>query len=140
MVRPVVTGAHTVMLVEDEDALRALGREALRMQGYTVVEAANGRDALDIYTAHANHVDLVVTDVVMPQLSGVDLVDKLRSQAPGLKVLFISGYTDRTDEIEQSGYRLLQKPFSPDQLVKAVGDAIASDAPSPSRAAAATPA
>ena len=137
-VRPASTSTETVLLVEDEDALRALGREALRMQGYTVIEAANGREALDLYATHASHLDLVVTDVVMPQLSGVDLVDKLRAQAPGLKVLFISGYTDRTDEIEESGYRLLHKPFSPDQLVKAVGDAIASNAPAAARATAVT--
>ena len=133
---PVVRGTETVLLVEDEDALRALGREALGMQGYNVIEAANGRDALDIFAAHANHVDVVVTDVVMPQLSGVDLVEKLRARVPELKVLFISGYTDRTDEIERSGYRLLHKPFSPDQLVKAVADTLRNGAPVATRAAA----
>jgi signal transduction histidine kinase/CheY-like chemotaxis protein len=127
--RPEQRGSETILLVEDEDALRALGREALRMRGYNVIEASNGRDALDIFVAYANQIDLVVTDVVMPQLSGVDLIEKLRVHGPDLKVLFISGYTDRIDEIERSGYRLLQKPFSPDQLVKAVTETLASGAP-----------
>jgi CheY-like chemotaxis protein len=133
---PIMRGTETVLLVEDEDALRALGREALGMQGYIVIEAANGREALDIFAAHANHVDVVVTDVIMPQLSGVDLVEKLRARVPELKVLFISGYTDRTDEIERSGYRLLHKPFSPDQLVKAVADTLRNGAPVATRAGA----
>jgi signal transduction histidine kinase/ActR/RegA family two-component response regulator len=125
---PVARGIETVLLVEDEDALRALGREALRMHGYNVLEAANGREAVEIFSAHAKSVNVVVSDVVMPLLSGVDLVEKLRARVPDLKVLFISGYTDRTDDIEQSGFRLLQKPFSPDQLVKAVTETLRNSA------------
>ncbi len=132
--RPVMKASETVLFVEDEDALRALGREALRMHGYSVLEAGNGRDALDVFAGHAYQVDVVVTDVVMPQLSGVDLIEKLRAKVPNLKVLFISGYTDRTDDIERSGFRLLQKPFTPEQLVKAVGETIRNGVPAAARA------
>ncbi|MGH9524829.1 MAG: response regulator [Terriglobales bacterium] len=117
-------GAGVVLLVEDEDALRALGREALRMRGFEVLEARNGREGIEVFQANTGRVDLVVTDVVMPQLSGVDLVERLRTLDPKLKVLFISGYTDRIDEIEKSGARLLQKPFTPDQLSRAVTEVI----------------
>ena len=116
-------GKETVLLVEDEEAVRQLACRTLQSQGYNVLEAADGVAALTVCQRHLRSIDIVVTDVVMPQLSGVDLVQRLKAVRPRLKVLFISGYTDSTlvrHGVAASEANYLQKPFTPDNLTRKV--------------------
>jgi two-component system, cell cycle sensor histidine kinase and response regulator CckA len=108
-------GSETILLVEDEEALRAIAREILDEHGYRVLEAAGPKEALEMAAAHPEHIDLLVTDVVMPLMNGRALADALLVARPGLRVLFISGYTD--DVIAHSGVLeadtlMLEKPFT----------------------------
>ena len=120
-------GTEIVLLVEDEDAVRALARRILERQGYTVLDACNGRDAL-VVAARGGRIDLVLTDVVMPEMNGRALAEALAVARPSLPVLYMSGYTD--DEIVRRGLLdtsngLLQKPFTADSLARAVRSALA---------------
>src|SRR5258708_39000922 len=91
---PAPTALETIMVVEDEGGIRALVRKILKRQGYTVLEAANGEEALKICEEHAGKIDLVITDVVMPKIGGRELVENLKKRCCGMKVLYVSGYTD----------------------------------------------
>ena len=113
-------GQGTVLLVEDEQALRAMARDALRLQGYSVLEAADGEQGISVFERCGAKVDLVVSDIVMPQLGGLDMVDRMRKVRPDLKVLFMSGYSDRIDEVTNANLAFVPKPFTPDQLLKAI--------------------
>jgi CheY-like chemotaxis protein len=123
------TGSETILLVEDDEAVRDLARLVLETQGYTVLEAANGQQALQLAAHDTGPIHLLLTDVVMPGLSGNLLADQLALSHPNLKVLFMSGYTDEAIShhgVLASGVALLQKPFSPvvlAQKVRAVLDA-----------------
>ncbi|HEU4996036.1 MAG TPA: PAS domain-containing protein [Gemmatimonadaceae bacterium] len=127
--RPVQATGETVLLVEDEDTVRRLGRRVLESQGYTVLEAINGEDALRIATDYAGVIDLLVSDVVMPELGGGQLAERVTNARPEMEVLFVTGYND--DDILRRGLlrrgqRLLQKPFTASALaheVRAVLDA-----------------
>ena len=112
----------TILLAEDENAVRAIARRMLTSLGYKVIEARHGRDALTLADTNV-HIDLLVTDVVMPELGGRELATTLREVRPGLPVLFMSGYTD--DEllrrgILEPGVRLLRKPFNKIDLARVV--------------------
>jgi Signal transduction histidine kinase len=114
-------GSETVLLVEDEDAVRSLVREVLRGRGYQVLEAQKSAEALEICNTHPGPIDLLVTDVVLPQISGRALAQQLNPARPEMKVLYISGYTD--DKMLQHGIpgaAFLQKPFSSDVLARTV--------------------
>lgn len=116
-------GTETVLLAEDEDAVRALTRQILQACGYTILEARNGTEALQVCEQHAGEIDLLITDVVMPQTSGRELAWRLAAKYPGLKILFVSGYTD--DAVVRHGIlaaevEFLQKPFSPAVLARRV--------------------
>jgi two-component system, cell cycle sensor histidine kinase and response regulator CckA len=116
---PVAAGRETVLLVEDEDAVRSLARRVLQRSGYTVLEAKDGEEALEIAARQNGGIDLLVTDVVMPRLGGRVLADRLMAQNPALRVLFMSGYTD--DAVLRhgdpaTGSHFLQKPFTPGAL------------------------
>ena len=116
---PAPRGTETILLVEDEDALRGLTLRTLRMCGYVVIEAANGDEALKVAANFGEPVHLLVTDVVMPGMGGRRLAEHLRIVQPDLKVLYISGYTD--DAVIRHGIlheqvNFLQKPFSPNGL------------------------
>jgi two-component system cell cycle sensor histidine kinase/response regulator CckA len=118
-----LTGRGTVLLVEDEDAVRSFATRALESRGYTVLSAASGVEALSLLDDSAAGVDLVVSDVVMPEMDGPTLLKELRSRRPDLKVIFVSGYAE--DAFKRSlddGERFvfLPKPFSLKQLVQAV--------------------
>lgn len=113
-------GHGTILLVEDEHALRAMARDALRLQGYSVLEASDGDQGLSVFERCGGRVDLVVSDIVMPQLGGLDMVDRMRKIRPDIKVLFMSGYSDRIDEITNANLAFVPKPFTPDQLLKAI--------------------
>ncbi len=121
-VRIAPRGVETVLLVEDEDGVRAFGRIALEMQGYTVLEASGGADAVRA-AGGGGRIDLLVTDVVMPGLSGREVTAAVRRQHAGLKVLYVSGYTD--DAVVRHGIveatdAFLQKPFTPLALARKV--------------------
>jgi two-component system, cell cycle sensor histidine kinase and response regulator CckA len=117
----------TLLLVEDEGALRRLVGTMLRDEGYTVLEAENGYDAITAAERHRGQIDLLITDVVIPRLSGPELAQQLKTLRPGLQVLFMSGYTDSRlvqRGVEQAKVKLLIKPFTPDQLLTLVHDLI----------------
>jgi len=120
--RPVQRSWETVLLVEDEEAVRALAGEVLRRQGYAVLEARHGLDALRIAERHTDDIHLMITDVVMPHMSGRDLAERLSVSRPNMKVLFISGYTDQTlvPHDLTPGDAFLQKPFAPDVFARTV--------------------
>ncbi len=114
-------GTETILLVEDEAILRALAERVLRRYGYVVLSAAGGTEALEIAATAGASLHGVVTDVVMPGMNGRELAEKLLESRPGLKILFMSGYTD--DHVLRRGIFLgeaafLQKPFTPDQLAR----------------------
>jgi two-component system cell cycle sensor histidine kinase/response regulator CckA len=114
-------GTETVLLVEDEDKVRALGCLILRSNGYTVLEARNGPDALAVAERHAGPIDLVVTDVVMPQMNARQLVEQLTPRYPAMKVLYCSGHSDEAllgHGIVDKDAPFLQKPFSLAVLVR----------------------
>ena len=115
-------GWETVLLVEDEDAVRVLAREVLRRQGYVVLEARHGLDALRVAERHADPIQLMVTDVVMPHMSGRDLAERLVLSRPEMKILFISGYTDHAVMHRElmPGSAFLQKPFTPAAFARKV--------------------
>jgi two-component system cell cycle sensor histidine kinase/response regulator CckA len=116
-VRALPTGTETVLLVEDEAPVRTSIRRALERQGYTVLDAAHGLDAVAAFERNADRVDLLLSDVVMPQLGGRPLVERLRRSKPGLRALLMSGYSveEGADELP-----LIQKPFDMTALVERV--------------------
>jgi PAS domain S-box-containing protein len=116
-------GSETILVAEDEDGVRELLQKALTEFGYTVLVARHGRDALIAAGDRVDGIDVLVTDVVMPEMSGRELADTLQARRPDLKVLYISGYTD--DEVLQRGISgrevgLLRKPFAAEELVRRV--------------------
>ncbi len=125
---PVATrGVETVLLAEDEGTVRRVARMILERHGYHVLEASDGTEALRLAHEHADKVQLLLTDVVMPHLNGPQLAAQLASELPQLKVVYMSGYlNDRAnrDAIINSGSTILEKPFKPKDLVRAVRDAL----------------
>jgi nitrogen-specific signal transduction histidine kinase/CheY-like chemotaxis protein len=120
-------GAETILIVEDEPAVRRMASRALRSQGYAVLEAANGAEALELLARATGAVDLVLSDVVMPILNGRELSERLAVDRPEIRVLFMSGYTD--DDIVrrgllQPGAPFLQKPFVAADLSRKVRDVL----------------
>jgi two-component system cell cycle sensor histidine kinase/response regulator CckA len=117
------TGTETILLVEDEEVVRNLTRTVLQRNGYRVLEACHGVEALDLCRQHGGPIHLLVTDVVMPQMNGRDLAQRLARFRPETKVLFMSGYTGFLDEplgLPDGSAAFLQKPFAPDALVRQV--------------------
>ena len=121
-------GSETVLLVEDDESLRMLAREILTVQGYAVIEAASPRDALRIHQAHQGRIDLLLTDVVMPEMNGRQLADRLKAARPTMAVLFMSGYTGEAlragGGVAEFTGQLLQKPFTPDGLTRRVREVL----------------
>ena len=118
-----LTGAETILVVEDETRVRKLMVGVLSARGYRVLEATRGEEALRLCQEYDGRIDLAVVDVVMPEMSGPELVRRLDSVFPDMRVLFISGYTDEAivhHGIEESGAAFLQKPFLPDALSRKV--------------------
>jgi len=111
------------MLVEDEAQVRDLTQRMLKQLGYSVLTAAKGDEALEISSNHAGEIALLVTDVVMPNMSGKQVADALVLTRPGLKVLFLSGYTDNTvgnHGVLDSNVNFLAKPFSRETLARKI--------------------
>src|SRR5690349_14549688 len=121
--KPDLTGHGTILLVEDEDGLRSLNARGLRSRGYSVIEAANGVEAIEALAEKDGAVDLVVSDVVMPEMDGPTLLKSMRSRNPDLKIIFVSGYAEDAFEKslpENEQFAFLPKPFTLTQLVAAV--------------------
>jgi CheY-like chemotaxis protein len=122
-----LTGSETVLVVEDEEAVRALTRMTLEARGYHVLAAASAEQALEVAARHPGPIPLVVTDVVMPGLSGGELAARLVELRPEMRVIFVSGYTDDTiahHGVLDPGVHFLQKPFTLDALARKVREVL----------------
>jgi CheY-like chemotaxis protein len=118
---PTLGGNETILLVEDQDGIRDLVREYLEKNGYTVLHAANGSEALKIASAYEGAIQLLLSDVIMPNVGGVELAHRLSRPRPDMKVLFMSGYPDHATsngEIFDESAEVLQKPFLLDTLAR----------------------
>jgi CheY-like chemotaxis protein len=121
-------GSETILLVDDEEGVRKLVSAVLKTNGYEVMEAANGGAALAIYEKNAHKVNMVLTDIVMPQMNGFELGRELSSRTPGLKILYMSGYRDNAFGANGEAPRaFLHKPFTPDVLLSKVREVLDSE-------------
>jgi CheY-like chemotaxis protein len=117
------SGTETLLLVDDDKGVRRATRRMLERLGYTVLEAASGAEAIELYRRNAESIALLVTDMVMPVMSGRELVERLKPIYPALQVLYISGYTD--DELVRQGLfspheKFLSKPYTGADLARAI--------------------
>jgi CheY-like chemotaxis protein len=118
-----LNGSETVLLVEDEEALRELGKEILETYGYTVLLAGDGAAGLDLAGSHPYSIELLMTDIMMPKMGGIELAERLSSLRPELKVLYTSGYNDNGGTPEMiAGARYLQKPYAMEDLARTLRD------------------
>jgi len=121
---PIRKGTETILLCEDHDGLRQTAQEILQVHGYTVIAAANGLEAVQLFKANADRIDLVIVDIVMPGLAGPDAYARMSAIRPGLDVIFTTGYTSETARLVamvDRGVALLQKPYSPKSLTRMIG-------------------
>jgi two-component system cell cycle sensor histidine kinase/response regulator CckA len=127
LAQPDLTGRGTILLVEDEEGLRTLNARGLASRGYTVIEAANGLEAIEKMQDQGGKVDLVVSDVVMPEMDGPTMLNELRRTNPNLKIIFVSGYAEEAFEknLPAGGYEFLAKPFTLRELISKVKDVMA---------------
>jgi CheY-like chemotaxis protein len=127
----------TVLVLDDEPGVRKLVSAVLTSNGYTVLTADSGENAIKAFQKHKQPLDLLLLDVVSPGLSGPMVADRITELQPGLRVMFMSGY-DRTKVVRHyvvdKGFALLTKPFTPDQLTKKVQEVLESPAPEPAHA------
>ena len=125
---PAPGGSETILIVEDEDILREMARDILIESGYRVLDAASGRQAFDVWHTSSREIDLLLTDMVMPEgISGVDLAERLMSDRPDLKVVIMSGYSAgeiNAELLTRSQMHFLQKPFTHDALTQIIRDAL----------------
>ena len=120
-------GFETILVVEDEELVRRMIRRVLERYGYRIFEARDGAEAMAIAQRHQGDLDLVLTDVVMPQMGGIELAVRLREERPEIRVLFMSGYAHRAGWTEADlpgGAAFLEKPFGPDEVTRRVREAI----------------
>jgi len=122
---PAISGTETLLIVENEAAIRNLLQMALRKNGYTVLAAESGREALDLVSTHSGPIHLLITDVMMPDIDGPELVRRLSTIRPETQTLFMSGYMD--DALGDQGVlatsvNFIQKPFSPRTIAQKVRD------------------
>jgi signal transduction histidine kinase/ligand-binding sensor domain-containing protein/CheY-like chemotaxis protein len=124
---------RTLLLAEDEELVRAMASRVLRDLGHEVLEAVDGEEALEVAARHTGSLDLLITDLVMPRMGGLDLATRLRMRHPGLRVVFMSGYADRVVAAQlPAGAPMLHKPFTPNVLAQRVHDVLrAADGVSP---------
>src|SRR3989449_551704 len=128
---PLPRGSETILLVEDEAGVRTLAKTILQAHGYTVLDAAQGKDAFLLSGQHEGLIHLMVTDMVMPEMSGPEVAERLKPLRPNMKVLFMSGFTDKAivhnGELDP-GMAFLQKPFTPQTLTRKVREVLDSPA------------
>jgi len=123
-------GTETILLVEDEASLRALTHGILKECGYTVLIAASGQEAQEVAARHAGEIELILTDVIMPGMSGPEVAESMTAHRPGIKVLYTSGYTDDPRiqaALSHSPHAFLQKPFAPQDLTRKVREVLDSE-------------
>lgn len=116
-------GSETVLLVEDDDAVRAVTRRALIRFGYAVLPATGGSEAMEIAREHPEEIDLLLTDIMMPGMNGVEVAGAVSRIRPGIRVFYMSGYADQDlvrEGLLTPGTRFLQKPFTPQELAERV--------------------
>ena len=124
-------GTETVLLVEDDEAVRQIARISLQSSGYTVLEAGGAAEAIRQAETHPGEIHLLVSDVVMPEMGGRQLLEAIRCHRPGLRVLFMSGYTDDAvllHGVVETADAFIQKPFTPLSLTRKVRDVISAPA------------
>jgi PAS domain S-box-containing protein len=124
------TGSETILLVEDEDVVRGLAAKILEQSGYKVLAASRGAEAIRLCLQRTESIDLLLTDVVMPETSGKEVADRVTELLPGLRVLFMSGYTDESivhQGVLDSNVEFIQKPFTPTALIKKVREVLDSE-------------
>ena len=125
-----VGGSETVLIVEDDDSLRSFVRKTLGHYGYTVLEAENGEDALKVSREYQGPIDLMITDVVMPRMSGQEIAERLQLLYPKMKVIYISGYTGDAvirHCVLAPGPNFIEKPFTPEILARKVREVLEGD-------------
>jgi CheY-like chemotaxis protein len=116
--RPLM-GSETVLLVEDEEALRGVGRTILEMYGYTVLVAADGAAGFELAQKHPHPIQLLMTDILMPKMGGIELAERLSTLQPELKVVYTSGYNDISQRPEMvAGARYIEKPYAMEDLAR----------------------
>jgi len=125
---PLASGSETVLLAEDQPSIRGVLRESLESKGYKVLEAQDGLQALEIAEHHAGAIDVLVTDVIMPQLRGLDLAKRVTELHSDVRVIFMSGYSEdallENRLLSQKNMTLIQKPFDPDDLVRTIRESL----------------
>jgi CheY-like chemotaxis protein len=117
-----------VLVIEDEPAMRELTRRILARNGYQVITADNGLAAIEVAASHPGAIDVLVTDVIMPQKPGKEAADRIRALCPAIKVLFMSGYTHGlldTQRVLEAGINLIEKPFTETSLLAALREVLA---------------
>jgi two-component system cell cycle sensor histidine kinase/response regulator CckA len=117
----------TILLVEDDSAVRAVARRALLRFGFNVLPAAGGEEALQVANEHNGEIDLLLTDVMMPGMNGVEVAKRIQRLRPGIRVFYMSGYADQDlvgQGLLQPGTHFLQKPFTPQELGGRVRDVL----------------
>lgn len=125
-----VGNSATILLVDDDEALRRFVQRILIQQGFHVIQASNGAEALGVASAYAQPVDLLLTDVIMPKVNGLVLAQRLLQERPHIGVLYMSGYVEKSMLLaKHPESMLIQKPFTPDALIAAVRQVLASDKP-----------
>jgi two-component system, cell cycle sensor histidine kinase and response regulator CckA len=120
-------GSETILVVDDQEGLCTLLCNVLRKNGYSVLSAANGREALGLVREHPGRIDLVLTDMVMPQMGGRELAESLRALQPQTKILYMSGYTDQAEDVSEllsCGHAFIDKPFTPEALLHTIRDVL----------------
>lgn len=120
-------GSETILVVEDEFMVRELVCDTLRASGYTILEAANGKQAIDVFSSNKDKIDLVLTDVIMPEMSGRKMIETLYEAHPNITALYMSGYTDDAiikHGVLEPGMAYIQKPFSPKALIQKVKEVL----------------
>lgn len=125
---PVMTGSETVLLAEDQSPIRTVLREFLESKGYTILEAGDGTEALELAARHPGLIDVLVTDVIMPQIRGLELAKRVAESHPDVSVIFMSGYSEEAllenQLLSQRNMTLIQKPFDPEDLAQKIRESL----------------
>ena len=121
----VLHGTETILVIEDEDSLRNLAKRILEKSGYKVITASDGEQGFHIFKKNKEHIDLIITDILMPELNGIDMIDKIKKSYPNLPVIFMSGYTENAllqYNLKELQSKFIPKPFTPQMLAKKVSE------------------
>ena len=123
-----VGNTATILSVDDDEAVRRFTRRVLMQQGFHVIEAGDGAEALEVASAYVQPIDLLLTDVIMPKVNGLVLAQELLQERPGIRVLYMSGYVEKSILLAKHPESILiQKPFTPETLIAAVRQVFASE-------------